>query len=107
MGTPQRTHQQGTSPMDFSRDISEIKVAVQRIESSMVTRAEIEADMNKRVTLDVYTADKQGMLDRLIRLENNPQKMIAWISAGVGCFGIIIAAAGFLFSLIAFLINHK
>jgi hypothetical protein len=105
MSTTPRQHE--VSPMDFSRDILDIKVAVQRIESTMVPRAEIEADMNRRITQDVYQADKQGMLDRLIRLETSPQRMLGWIGAVVGCLGVVIAGAGFTFSVAIYLITHK
>jgi hypothetical protein len=93
--------------MNYARDISEIKVSVQRIESSMVTRAEFNADLKERVPLDVYQADRQGILDRLIRIESSPQRMIGWIGAVVGCLGILIAAAGFLFSVIAYFVTHQ
>jgi hypothetical protein len=95
------------SAMDFSKDIADIKVAVQRIESTMVPRSEIETNLKDRVTMDVYQANHNALIERVIRIETNPQRMIAWVSTGIGCLSMLIAAAGVTFTVIVFLITHK
>lgn len=92
---------------DVSKDISDIKVTVQRIESTMVSRPEISDLLKDRVTNDVYVANHNALIERVVRLETNPQKIVPWIASGVSCLGVIISGAGLLFTVILYLITHR
>jgi hypothetical protein len=64
--------------------------------AKLMPRNEIEAALANRVSMDAH----QNVLDRLVKLENAPQKMQAvialWVAGGTGCLsvGVMLLSIG-------------
>lgn len=80
--------------LDAKLDALTIQVSI--IDGKITSRTEIAAEDNKRVSLDVYTAAHQALVDRILRLESGPQRLLGWISllvsGAVGCLSLTIGA---------------
>lgn len=74
--------------------------------AGMMPRAEVDAEIAKRVSQEVYGADQRATNERLIRLESSPARLLAWISGGVGCLGVVLALASLIFFVLEFTLAH-
>src|SRR5579859_6467550 len=97
---------QGSREMSLYAEITEIKVAVQRIESSMIGRTEFESDLSRRLSVETYISDQRGMNERLTRLESGPMRGLAWLGAATGCAGIMVAVLSVIVTVIALILSH-
>ena len=87
-------------------ELTEIKVAIQNVKGSLVPRAEIEADLDRRVAVDTYISDQKSINERILRIETSPMRMLAWLGAGTGCLGLLIAFVGICTTIIIAISNH-
>lgn len=83
-------------------EIQAVKVLV----ASMMPRAEVDAEIARRVSLEVYTADQRATNERLIRLESSPMRFLAWLGAGVGCLGTFISITSVCIFVLEFVLTH-
>ena len=86
----------------LTEEVQEVKVLV----AGMMPRAEVDAEIGRRVSLEVYTADQRATNERLIRLESSPTRLLAWVSGGVGCLGVALSVAMLLFYVATFVLTH-
>lgn len=84
-----------------------LTVQVTNVGASIMPRAEITAADDRRVSVEAFVAQNSSNEMRLARLENGPQRSIAWISliiSGVfgfiGCLGTGVAILGTIFGVI-------
>lgn len=80
--------------------------AVKVLVAAMMPRAEVDAELARRVSQEVYTADQRATHERLLRLESGPQKLIAWLAVGVAVFGAIISGLTLAAGIAAFILTH-
>lgn len=71
-----------------------LNTSVLTLQGSIMSRAEVYAEDQKRVSLERFEGETNGIRERLNRLEGGPQKLLAWLGAGIGCVSMLIAAAG-------------
>jgi uncharacterized membrane protein YukC len=83
-------------------EVQEVKVLV----ASMMPRAEVDAEIGRRVSVETYTSDQRATNERLIRLESSPTRLLAWVSGGVGCLGVALSVAMLLFYVTTFVLIH-
>lgn len=74
--------------------------------ASMMPRSEIDAEIGRRVSTEVYTADQKATNERLIRLESSPMKTLAYVSAASGCLGVAMAFVAILAGVVEFAVLH-
>lgn len=86
----------------LTEEVQEVKVLV----ASMMPRAEVDAEIGRRVSVEVYSADQRATNERLIRLESSPTRLLAWVSGGVGCLGVLMSVAMLLFYVVTFVLTH-
>lgn len=86
----------------LTEEVQEVKVLV----AGMMPRAEVDAEIGRRVSLEVYTADQRATNERLIRLESSPTRLLAWVSGGVGCLGVALSVVMLLFYVTTFILTH-
>lgn len=86
----------------LTNEVQEVKLLV----AGMMPRAEVDAEIGKRVSLEVYTADQRATNERLIRLESSPTRLLAWVSGGVGCLGVALSILMLLFYVATFILTH-
>lgn len=86
----------------LTEEVQEVKVLV----ASMMPRAEVDAEIGRRVSVEVYTADQRATNERLIRLESSPTRLLAWVSGGVGCLGVALSITMLLFYVATFALTH-
>ena len=93
--------------LDAKIDALTIQVSI--IDGKITSRAEIAAEDNKRVSLEMYTTAHQALVERLGRLESGPQRMLGWISlfvsGGVGCFALVLTGIGAAIAALALLVT--
>lgn len=87
-------------------ELTEIKVAIQNVKGALVPRAEIEADLDRRVAVDTYTSDQKSINERIMRIESSPIRMLAWLGAATGCLGLLAAFLGVVTTIIIAILNH-
>ena len=81
-----------------------LEVQLSELRASMVTRLEIDAEIEKRVSQSAYLSDKVGLENRLKHLEDAPSA--SWlragilISSGIGCFGLLGTCVGILVTIL-------
>jgi hypothetical protein len=92
--------------MSLYAEITEIMVAVQRIESSMIGRSEYDSDLSRRLSVETYISDQRGMNERLTRLESGPMRGLAWMGAATGCAGVMIACISVIVTVVALILSH-
>lgn len=83
-------------------EVQEVKVLL----AAMMPRAEVDAELARRVALEVYSSDQRATNERLIRLEASPARLLAWLSGGVGCMGVLLSMAALAFVVLEFTLNH-
>ena len=71
-----------------------LNTSVLTLQGSIMSRAEVYAEDQKRVSVERFEGETNGIRERLNRLEGGPQKLLAWLGAGIGCFSVILAAVG-------------
>lgn len=82
-----------------------LAVEIAELRSSIMSRPEIEADLEKRITIATHIADLTNVDKRLSRLEEAP--MGNWTRAGIaisgsiGCLGLLLSAASVIVALFA------
>lgn len=97
---------------NFGRLESKVDGIAAKLESlnvsvaSMMPRSEVDAEIARRVALDVYTADQRATNERLIRLESSPMRFLAWASAAVGCLGVIMSAVAIIVGVLEYVVTH-
>lgn len=74
--------------------------------AAMMPRAEVDAEIARRVSIEVYSADQRATNERLIRLESSPARLLGWVSGGVGCLGVLLSMASLLFFVLEFTLTH-
>lgn len=74
--------------------------------ASMMPRAEVDSEIGRRVSLEVYTADQRATNERLLRLEGSPMKFLAWFAAGTGCLSVIMTAIAIMVGVIEYVVLH-
>lgn len=73
-----------------------LEIAFEGLRASIMPRAEIDNEMEKRVPLTIYASDKLSFEERFKRLEDAPSA--TWsragilISGGIGCAGLLLSA---------------
>lgn len=94
--------------LDSKLDAMALQMATQlaTISGQITSRSEIAAEDNKRVSVERFDGEMSGMRDRLGRLENGPQKMLAWLAMGAGCLSVVVTAAGVLVAVAVAIIPH-
>jgi hypothetical protein len=81
-----------------------LEVQLSELRASMVTRLEIDAEMEKRVSQSAYLSDKVGVENRLKHLEDAPSA--GWlragilVSGGIGCLGLLGTCVGIVVSIL-------
>jgi hypothetical protein len=81
-----------------------LEVSLSELRASMVTRLEIDAEIEKRVSQSAYLSDKTSMENRLKHLEEAPSA--SWlragilISSGIGCLGLLGTCAGIIVTIL-------
>ena len=80
--------------------------SVLMLQGSMMSRAEVSAEDAKRVSLERFEGETNGIRERLLRLESGPQKMLAWVGIGTGCMSVIIAAVAVMATILIALVPH-
>lgn len=81
-----------------------LEVTMEQIRGSIMPRAEIDSEMEKRVSLAIYASDKLSFEERFKRLEDAPSA--TWsragilISGGIGCAGLLVAAVSILVTIL-------
>ena len=74
--------------------------------AAMMPRSEVDAEIARRVSADLYAADQRAINERLMRLEASPQRLLGWVGAGIGCLGTFISLSmGGLF-ILEFILTH-
>lgn len=86
----------------IAREVGEIRVLV----AGMMPRAEVDGELARRVSIDAYASDQGQVKDRLTKLENSPQRLLAWVSAGVGCFGVAMSAVAIIVGIVEYVVMH-
>ena len=97
--------------------LDELTRAVLRIEGNVPSRADMAAEMAKRVSIERFDGEMGGLRDRLIRLESGPQKLLGWVSlivsgvvgivaSAIGCLSLLLVAAGILITVALTVIPH-
>lgn len=86
----------------LTNEVQEVKILV----AGMMPRAEVDAEIGRRVSLEVYTADQRSTNERLIRLESSPTRLLAWVSGGIGCLGVLMSVLMLLFYVATFILTH-
>ena len=69
-----------------------LEISFAKLEASIMPRHEILIEIEKRMPVTSYIADKDAIMERIQKLENAPQSTRAWMNT-------IIAASGCLSSL--------
>lgn len=87
----------------LSGEIGEVKLLV----AGMMPRAEVDAEIARRVSNEAYVSDQREVNARLTRLESSGTRLLAWVSGGVGCLGVAISVTTLLFYVVTFYITHK
>lgn len=90
--------------LDEKLDTLSLQMAT--ISGQITSRAEIIAEDNKRVSLERFEGEMLGIRDRLSKLESGPQKMLAWIGAGVGCMSAVFTALGVTAAIVIAIVPH-
>ena len=72
----------------IAREVAEVKVLV----AGMMPRAEVDAEIGKRVLQETYTSDQVAMKERLMRLEASPMRVVSYLGAASGCLGVLVSA---------------
>lgn len=71
---------------------------VLELKGSVMSRTETEAADNRRVSVERFDGEVNGIRDRLGKLESGPQKLLAWValfvSGGIGCLSLVFTALG-------------
>lgn len=90
-----------------------LTVQVTNLGASIMSRAEITAADDRRVSIESFTAHVAADEMRLARLENGPQRSLGWISLAVsiiigggGCLGGMVAILGTIFGIIWTIAQH-
>lgn len=99
---PQQSSRIETKLDDLAAEVQEVKVLV----AGMMPRAEVDGELARRVSTDTYIADQRSTNERLIRLESSPTRLLAWVSGGVGCLGVLLSVAMLLFYVATFVLTH-
>ena len=73
---------------EIAREVGEVKVLV----AGMMPRAEVDGELARRVSLEVYTADQRATHERLLRLEASPMRVISYFGVASGCLGVLVSA---------------
>lgn len=74
--------------------------------AGMMPRSEVDAEIAKRISQEVYTADQRATNERLIRLESSPARLLGWVSGGIGCMGVLLSVASLAFFILEFTLTH-
>lgn len=80
-----------------------LEVSMGELRAGMMPRHEIDAEIEKRVSISSYLSDKTSIENRLKNLEDAPST--AWsragvlISAGIGCLGFLVGCVSILVSI--------
>lgn len=90
--------------LDNMRD--EVMTRLVRIEAGQMPRAEIYSEDAKRVLMETYTQAHQALLDRIIRLESGPQRLLGYIGAATGCLSACFVLLGIVGSVIVAIVEH-
>ncbi len=91
---------------DLSKQMGGLAVDMAQLKSSVMQRPEIEAADARRVALDTYASDQRATNERLIRLESSPTRLLAWVSGGIGCLGVIVSITSVAVFILEFVLTH-
>ena len=82
----------------LSDKIENIRVAIERIETTVITRLEhVENILPHFVNKEVYDVDISNIFERFKTIESKPQHLVSGVIMGTGCISVIL----FLISMIA------
>ena len=87
---------------EIAREVGEVKVLV----AGMMPRAEVDGELARRVSLEVYTADQRATNERLLHLEGSPMRLIAYLGAASGCLGVLVSAFMVMLYIAGIVIMH-
>ena len=103
IGMPYRTVMEKLDSVASGQQKLEVSFA--KLEASIMPRHEILIEIEKRMPVTSYIADKDAIMERINKLEAAPQSARAWINtmiAGAGCLSsLMIGAISVAVSLIA------
>ena len=113
----QQQHQQqpmgnGGGMADINRLETKIDALSVKVESvnvmvaGMMPRAEVDAEIARRVSVETYASDQREIAARLNRLEASPMRLLSWLGAGVGCLGTLISVVSVAFFILSFILTH-
>jgi hypothetical protein len=87
---------------EIAREVGEVKVLV----AGMMPRAEVDAEIGKRVLHETYTSDQRQVIERLARLEASPMRTISYLGAASGCLGVLVSMVMAALYIAAIVIAH-
>lgn len=78
--------------------------------AGMMPRAEVDAEIARRVSLEAYASDQREVAARLNRLEASPMKFLAYLGAVSGCLGVLsaslISIIGITVGIVEYIVTH-
>jgi len=92
---------------NISTQVSNLAVTVGTVEKNMITRADVAQMMAERVDKETYQVTVVSQNERIAKLEGSPQRLLGWLSLGMGCAAILAAAAVGLFGIIVTIILYS
>lgn len=94
--------------LDKKLDALSLQMASQlaTISGQIISRADIAAEDNKRVSVERFDGEISAVRDRLLRLESGPQRTLAYVGIGTGCLSVIIAGLAVCVTVAAVIIPH-
>lgn len=115
MSTPQQPSQPPRRRVEYTADFehkldrllekqTHLEISLGEIRASMMPRAEIDMEVEKRVSISSYLSDKTAIENRIKNLEDAPSS--AWaragilVSGGIGCLGLLVGSASILVSIL-------
>lgn len=106
----------GGGMADINRLESKIDALAVKVENvnvmvaGMMPRAEVDAEIARRVSLEAYASDQREVAARLNRLEASPMKFLAYLGAVSGCLGVLsaslISIIGITVGIVEYIVTH-
>lgn len=81
-----------------------LEVSMETLRGSIMPRSEVDAEIEKRVSLTSYLSEKSSIENRLKNLEDAPSS--AWgkagilVSSGIGCLGLLVGSISIFVSVL-------
>ncbi len=95
---------------ELVRGQNQLAIQLSSLQASIMPRHEIDSELEKRVMIGTYIADKTALEQRVKDLEEAPQSV--WsrasilVSSGLGCLSLLIGSSGAIIAVISIIVNH-